>query len=189
MEGKERKTRLPEYKKDFGNTEAEEMGIQFAEEMFNFVKRVEKASEYDDKVNHIDYIYFTKEGPFVAVQQKLTESEERIMDAIEVILKQPLVQLHDNQGKIISKEKLPLVLIRDKLEVWGEAYNRYLKERLDTPIAALKDKLGTKMKLLEQMLACLKTERYYFPLHQEILDPRIVVVESELSETKKQLAN
>lgn len=48
---------------------------------------------------------------------------------MEIILKQPLVQLHDDDGRLISNERIPLVIIQDKLEEWGRAYNKYLNEQ------------------------------------------------------------
>lgn len=52
---------MPVYKKDFGNTEAEEMVAQLFREKFSFVTKIEKASEFNNQRTKIDYTIFAKD--------------------------------------------------------------------------------------------------------------------------------
>ena len=180
------KVLLPGGKTDFGNTEAEQMGRNFIEVNFSFVEKTEPASDYDDRKaeTRFDYVIYAGGKIFLGVQQKFSGSAERAKEAIKMILAKPLAQLHNNPN-IVNPEKFPVVVIHGDIKEWGEAYNRFLVEKLASPTDALVDRVGLTRKFLSQMLHCLKTEKYYFPQHSEIFDTRILVLEKELPRLNK----
>lgn len=192
MENKERppefpkkKRKFPEYAPDFGSVQAEEMFEEFLKiEVLPFADKVEKASEYDDKITKVDRWVYIKGKPVLGIQQKFSESEERIKEAIKIILKQPLVQVHDDEGKILFDKKVPRVIVHDNLKEWGEAYNQYIKEELLSPLEKLGNKPRRKIMILKQMIDCLKTEKYYFPQHSEVFDEILALLEKEMEKSK-----
>lgn len=175
------KPHMPEYPEDFGH-KVEEMFSELFESKEIFEK-MEKASDFDDKVSRegrFDRLAIKDGKPFLAIQQKFSESQERQKEAVDLILKSPLVQVHDNEGNVIFKEKIPLVLVHDKLGDWGKAFSKYLENKLDSVIEALDNQQIKLRTFLEQMIACLKTEKYYFPQHAQIFDERIFYLEDKL---------
>jgi hypothetical protein len=174
-----------EYEKNFGN-EVEDLMARFVAENFDFADGVEKASVFDDRKHKIDHIVFHDGRPFLALQETLSGSRDKQEEKIKYLMTEPIVELHDDTGKSTTKEKIPKVILWDDLTRWGDAFNKAKANDAD-PMTELPDKTEIKSKFLQQMVAALKAEAYFFPRFPQF-EEALKIVEEEQKNSKKKAA-
>lgn len=117
-------TSFAEHRREFGNEESEKMLEAFLPRFVPGVERAEHASKFDDEKVGIDLIAYLNNGVRIAIQWTVTDSIERRQEKISRLLRNPFAVLHDDRGRPTSAEKIPIVMLYAKKEVWGKAWNK-----------------------------------------------------------------
>ena len=175
--------RQKESLEDFGKNQGEKMAAGLIQSIPGF-KVVKEVSKFDDQKSGFDRIGELENGARLAVDVTSTENPKKQEEKINKIFKTRFVQEHDNDGNLINKTKMPLVLFAYNKTGWGEAYNKFLKGEGKSPLDNI-DKKNYQLRFLSQAIECLKYQKYYYPRLEEIYNP----VLEELKEEYKKLKN
>ena len=166
------KRHLGVFEKDFGNTEAEEIGKQFLRQHFNSFKEVEHASKYDDLRGGVDFVARLTNDKQLAIQFTVTDSLEKRVKKIEKILQNPIVHLHDDEGNVISADKIPVVMLYEEKKKLADAWAAGAFEKLEE----------TKAKFLDQMIDCLSILSENKPEYKSYFNPILEILRNEQKE-------
>lgn len=162
-----------EFKRDFGNTEAEKMGEEFLAENFKSFTNVEHSSNFDDIKAGIDFVAVLKNGKQLAIQFTITDSLEKRIQKINKMIQYPLTYLHDNEGRQITRDKIPLVLIYEEKKKWAEAWRKG---------KVFEDIKTTKIKFLCQMIDGLNIILENNPGYKNYFEPVLQILKEEQKE-------
>lgn len=131
--------RLKEYAPDFGNSELQKMLSDLLERHFGGFRVISPASRYDDQIEHFDVIAEIPGGTHLAPDFTGTVNEREMQKKVLDLMNQPLVQVHDDRGKVVSNEELPKIIVPADIIEYGRAYNRFLLEQKGKPIDYLSE--------------------------------------------------
>ncbi len=187
MEREEFHPSLKEYPKDFGNVEAEEMQLEFLKKEFRAIEKVEKASRFDDQRNATDFVVRLKNGALFALQGTLSSDPETHQYKVKQLLAKPVVDLHDDTGKVVERNVPRFVISEDKIK-FGQAFNRAKEAGLESPYFAFneEERKAITVKWLRQLLKEAETLKELFPKNRHLYEPIIESLGEELEEVKKE---
>lgn len=161
-----RPVRLKEYPKDFGNAELQDMLDELLLREFRGIRDVIPVSRYDDQITHVDRVVETVGGVRFVPDYTGTGDKREMQRKTSEFLAHPTVELHDNQGRVISDSEALKIVIPVDAVAYGRVYNRFLKDKTGRPTDYIEDANGEALRIaaramyqIDQLLKTMKERK------------------------------
>ena len=141
---------------DFGKEMEEQMVARLIKELPGY-ETVKGSSNFDDKDTHVDMLISFENGSELAIDATCTENPKEYIEKTRETLKNPIIQEHDNNGRVIRQDNIPKAIFSFNKLNWGKAYNQFLKGEIDNPLEGI-DQIESIKEFKRQVKECFKNQ-------------------------------